>query len=56
MLEQSQQYTKRIRLCVNKIQCRIERFTIIILLQSKAKGSWTICKIWTISNQTYIKI
>jgi len=31
-LEQSQQLTKRLKLCVNKIQYRIERFTTQILL------------------------
>jgi len=54
-LEQSQQLTKGLKLCANKIQYRIERFTIQILLQSKVKASWTICKTRQFQNETYMK-
>jgi len=55
-LEQSQQFAKKIKLCANKIQYRIERFTIQILLQSKFNSSWTICKTRQFQIQTYMEI
>jgi len=44
-LEQSQQFAKKIKLCANKIQYRIERFTIQILLQSKFNSSEQFAKL-----------